>query len=311
MKETLAFFLGFLLIAFGSRLLYRGYQKLCGRLFPADEVSPIALWLTVCTVATVFVFLVMIYSSLLFAREIQAGSLVLAGAVVLLVEHGILLGGWHYLRELNKEQISKQVMSQKQKSELDYYRTLEEQYQRQRVLIHDIRHHLRVLRDFAAEQNFTAAEEYIDRLEQSPALQRRVHLCSNHTLDAVLCRYAELCEKRGVRFSADVREHSVDFLPPEDLTAIYGNLLENAEHAAEDGGFLELRTIPQGGTVLISIVNSCAAPPRQPAPTQDGEHGLGLRSVRAAVKRHHGELNQYYDESAKQFHTVILLDIPE
>ena len=320
MKETIALVLGFFVLAGSGRLFYLGYSRVCTRLQRggAEEeksAAPIAMVLTGFSLVTIFVLLIMVYTSLVTGIRLSMGSVVLAGLLLLVLNNLLLLLGYRYSRQIDRQNLSDQLMLQKRQNEVEYYKALEEQYDSQRVLIHDIRKHLAALRDLAGEQG--EAARYITELERSPALQNRVRFCGSPILDVILSRYGKLCQESGVGFLVDVRSHSVDHLEQSDVTALFGNLLENAVEAAEGGErpYLELLVDTRpGGALLISLVNTCVSPPES-----DGKggfltrkphrerHGIGLRSIAHTVKRHNGTLRQYYEEETGLFHTVVLL----
>ena len=183
------------------------------------------------------------------------------------------------------------------------------------MLIHDIRKHLDTIRDLAGEPE--AVSRYVEELEKSPALQNKVRVCGNHILDVVLCRYKEVCEGKGIGFAADVRDQSIDFLMQSEITSLFGNLLENAVEAAEGSAEPDMELLVDkrpGGSVLISLVNTCRTPPESDGmggfatwKADKERHGAGLKSIRGTVKKYGGTLQQRYDANTKLFHTVILL----
>ena len=154
-------------------------------------------------------------------------------------------------------------------------------------------------------------------LEASPALQNKVRICGNRILDVILRRYGEICQEKGIGFQADVRDKSVDFLEPGDMTALFGNLLENAVEAAEGvrDAYLELMVDARPGNLLVlTLVNSCGEAPRSDGrggfltrKAPGAGHGTGMKSIRDTVEKYGGTIRQYYDEEERLFHTVILL----
>ncbi len=319
MGEKIALFVGFAVLSFSGRLLYRLYLKACSRFSRgepdgAQAARPIALQLTVFSLASGFILLMMAYVAWAIALPLSVGSVALAGVLLLLIDNGLIFAGYQYSRLLNRRSLSDRLLVQKRETEASYFTALEEQYDRQRVLIHDIRKHLATIRDLAEGGGPVA--DYVRELEALPALQNRVRFCGNRTLDVVLSRYGEICRQKGVAFSADVRSKSVDFLEQSDITALFGNLLENAVEAAEGGEdpCLELLVDTRpGSSLLVSLVNTCQRPPERGRhgsflSRKEGEgHGMGLRSVRAAVEKYQGSLQQYYEEGTGLFHTVVLL----
>ncbi len=321
MKETFSLALGFLGLALCGWLLYKGYSRLCARLAKTgrffQDAAPAAAMLTGFSLCTLFMLFTMGYSVAVVGLPLTLGSVLLAGVLVLAVDNLLIFLGYHINQELNHRDLDHQLLRQKRRTEADYYAALEEQYDRQRVLIHDIRKHLSAIRDLAAEGDSQAIARYVAQLEDSPALRRKARVCGNHLLDVVLCRCQEVCQSQGIAFAADVREGAADFLEQADITALFGNLLENAIEAAAGAptAYIELSAGARpGGSLLVTLVNTCAHPPESDGAggfltrkAQRGQHGLGLKSVKAVVQKHGGSLRQYYEEGAGLFHTVVLL----
>ena len=132
-------------------------------------------------------------------------------------------------------------------------------------------------------------------------------------LNAILLHYQELGEKMGISFTADIRAVSLEFMKSVDVTAIFGNLLENALRAAKgsEEPFVELSVgkREKSGIILISVSNSCQGevniPPRRQ--TVNGIHGIGLQSVKRTVKKYRGSIEQYFSAEQSTFHTIITL----
>lgn len=321
MKETLFLVLGFLALAVCGKLLHKGYSRLCASLAKAgsffQDAAPAAVMLTGFSLCTLFILFMMGYSVAVVGLPLTLGSVLLAGVLILAVDNLLIFLGYHVNQSLNRRDLDHQLLRQKQQTETDYYAALEEQYDRQRVLIHDIHKHLSAIRDLADQGDSSAVAQYVTALEASPALQRKARICGNHLLDVVLCRCQEVCRSKGVSFTADVREGAVDFLEQTDITALFGNLLENAVEAAAGSGdaYIELLVSARpGGALLVSLVNTCAQPPERDESggfltrkAQRDQHGLGLKSVNSTVKKHGGNLRQYYEEETGLFHTVVMI----
>ena len=257
----------------------------------------------------------MIYIASLLELPPELEVSVLIGAFLLLFSNLLVFAGHHYSQRLNQQNLSLQLMLQREQAGEAYFSALEEQYEQQRILIHDIRQHLETLLGLVKEQSFEVVTDYVLELKESPALQNRVRICGNPTLDVILSRYREICRARGIGFSLDARCRGVRQMAPSDITALFGNLLENAvEAAGGDAPYIELLVDSRAGHSLrISLVNSCPVPP---APDKaggmlthkanKGKHGLGLKSIQAVIKKYDGNLQQYYDAEERLFHTLIL-----
>ncbi len=241
------------------------------------------------------------------------------GALPVALAVGACLAGTALVlwRRLRKQRRDAGALRQAGDAKESYYRELEAQVDSQRVLLHDMKNHLEMIRALARDGSDDAAARYVSGLLDAPAVRKRVRYCANPVVNLLLSRCAEICGEKDIQFSADVRNVGMEFLSPEDATAILGNLLENAVEAAEGAAdrVIELRVDdPFGNGVAISVVNGC-----REAPSADGaggfltrkkdreKHGVGLRSVRAAAEKYHGTVEQRYDLDEKRFHTLVVL----
>ena len=312
----------FVLLAIFSKLLYFLFSQLCVRVAKRNtkrekDLGPFALLFGSFTVASIIIWITFGYTALEVNLPIFIETSMIVAAFILLIADLLVYAAYQQSQVLSQQYLSMKLLEQREKSEEHYFKTLEEHYTQQRVLIHDIRQHLTVMKDLAEDQKDGQVVDYIENLESAPALQRKIRYCNNPMLNVILSRYREICEEKGIAFSPDIRNVSLDFLSPGDITSLFGNLLENAVEAAEgaENPSIELRIdASRGKAFLFSLVNSCRQPP-QPD-TDDGfvslkpdhgKHGIGLKSVRNTVKKYHGTLWQSYDPEKTQFHTVILL----
>ena len=111
------------------------------------------------------------------------------------------------------------------------------------------------------------------------------------------------------------------FVKENDLTALFCNLLDNAVESAskQDNSFIELSVIykPQPNLTVITMKNSCRKNPfnnldRKLISTKSNSagHGFGIKSMKRIVKKYNGDMEIYYDEEEKVFHTIITLKVP-
>lgn len=308
-----------------SKFLYYSLSKVCLWISRSSSASPpdtgiSGLLLGSFSISTIFILIIMAHAVISCDLTSEIEVLMMIGALILLLSDIAIYAGYQYSQKLAHQNLELQLVRQKDQAEEAYFKALEEQYERQRVFIHDIRAHLTALKDIALENREAQVVEYVSELEADPALQNKVRYCGNIMLNVVLSRYKELCESNGILFSIDVRDIDLDFFSQKDITAIFGNLLENAVEAALTAEFpsVELVMGSQGDThsdarLFVSLINSCYN-----EPVADGtggfltrkanklRHGVGQRSIRKAVEKYGGSMDQFYDESTHSFHTSIL-----
>ena len=308
-----------LLLAVFSKLLFylgtRLYAHMArGRESDYSVPGPVAVLLAFCCILSALVIfslssIYMVFGDLPYPDNVW----VICAGMGLLLINILLLTAYQYTQQINEKYRELQLMQQKEKADEEYYTALQEQYENQRILIHDIRHHLDAIKNMLEKEEYPALGRYVGEMSQMPALQKRVKFCSDPVLNAILLHYQELGEKMGISFTADIRAVSLEFMKSVDVTAIFGNLLENALRAAKgsEEPFVELSVgkREKSGIILISVSNSCQGevniPPRRQ--TVNGIHGIGLQSVKRTVKKYRGSIEQYFSAEQSTFHTIITL----
>ena len=242
---------------------------------------------------------------------------IMVSSVGLLLANILLYFAYQYVQSINQRYTALLLQQQRDRASAQYYTALQDQYDRQRVLIHDMRHHLETIKGLAGEGNNRAVEKYVAEMEQLPELQRRVRFCSDPVLNAILFRCSEACTEKGITFTSDIRYCNLDDMSSIDKTALFGNLLENAVEAANgaENAFVELtldyRQPP--GILVVALQNSCWTAPvldsegiLQSRKEGDG-HGLGMKSVNLLVKKYGGELLWQWDNAQQSFKVTLTL----
>ncbi|MGI5958592.1 MAG: sensor histidine kinase [Massiliimalia sp.] len=226
-----------------------------------------------------------------------------------------------HTQKVAQENFSMQLRLQKEEADTLYYTMLQKQYDQQRVLIHDIKNHTQMIRGLLEQNRFEELEHYLDDFEALPGFKKKVHLCDNTVCNMILLQTVNQCRNKNITFDYDIRDQSLSFLEPTDITALFGNLLSNAFEAAAESEekTIELRVQhrPEQKITMIVLQNSCDCAPEA---NQEGgylshkadklNHGLGLKSIHRIVKKYHGSCDMHYDSHRKQFHTVIMLKRP-
>lgn len=273
--------------------------------------------LSILPVVSVLITMTIAYISITTRIKPIVGILMAISVIALLMVNILVTVVYNHIQNMYNDRLELELITQKAKMDTENYKILENQYESQRVLIHDIRGHMQVMRGLLESKNYDELENYLLDMEQDPPLQKIVRLCDNTVLNVILVHHASICKSLGIDVDFDIRQHSVDFISAHDITAIFDNLLTNAEEAAKNTGekYIKLSATQQGETgVLITVINSCNSAPDM---DEDGNiktkkkdkehHGVGLKSVKQAVQRYHGVSRMYYSNEENRFHSVIHL----
>lgn len=233
----------------------------------------------------------------------------------LLIANFIFFVLYNHLQRANAEYLELQLSIQKDEADASYYQVLQQQSENQRILIHDIKDHLRILDSMAMEGKTDEIMAYIAQLDVSLTPKKQVRLCRDPILNTVLLHAKEECERKYIKFYCDVRDDCTTFMEATCITAFYGNLLSNAVEGANASSErmieLAVRRMPGQG-ILVCIINSCDV---SPICDKGGRfrsrkrgaaiHGVGLKSIERIVEKHHGIQTMYYEDDKQRFHHIV------
>ena len=184
-----------------------------------------------------------------------------------------------------------------------------ELYSAQRKKVHDFRAHLNILNQLMKNQEYSAAEEYLEKITEQQT--DRLFLVNTHypILDALFnTKAAEATQKK---ISIDFEVNDLSNLPFDvsDMVVLLSNLLDNAIEACQqyDKGdkAIHVMAVAQQD-FFISVRNtsepvviiSGSIPTTKPEPQM---HGFGLANIRLILERYSGEYTMFYENGWFQF----------
>ena len=307
-----------------SKLLYFFITVVAARLFKphkgfSEEPSQIVL-LCVMPLVSVIVIVTFIYIGTTGQLTSLTEIMVTVSVFSLLLVNIVVLFIYNRIQKLDEEHAAFQMSQIRDRADAEYYEMLQQQYDGQRILIHDIKRHFSIIDLMAEEGESQKIREYISELEDLPEFKRKARLCDDPILNLVLLRNSDYCSANSINFSCDVRADSISFMDATSITALFGNLLSNAIEAAEmsKGKMVELSVMKnlQQNSVLISLVNSCDVAPIKDAngnfetiKDKNKGHGYGTKSIARVVQKYNGKSDMRYDEDAKEFHSIICFPV--
>lgn len=301
-----------------SKLLYLLLSLIGARVFSPhkrhrEEPKMMVLFCALPLLSSVLAF-VIIHLSSRTEMTPASGMMTVLTVFALLIVNLLFLVLYNTMQHANEEYLALRLSLQKEEADTAYYQALEKQADSQRVLIHDIKNHLGVIDGLLASGSTEELKAYLAALKKDPAFTQKARKCSDPILNMILLRFSEECESKGVAFQCDVRENTVSFMDAPSITTLYGNLLSNALEAAEQSEerFVELSVLPSQDSIILSVVNSCDAPPKKDETgsyltTKDDPqlHGYGLKAIHRIVRRYRGDSLMRYDPEQKRFCCVI------
>ena len=310
---SVAFFivsrLVFIILCFLDIRLLKPHKTAGNRYMLKLLAVPAASVLAVATVVCICFFVTM-------SNEIQV--LISVSLGILLFANAYAISVYSNIETVSGEALSVKLAEQRDEFDAEYYKMLQEQYDRQRILVHDVKNHMQIINNLAAEGKTDEIQKYIGEWGFDKGLQRQVRYCDNGILNIIVNQLAKDCEENGISLFCDIREQSVSFIDDIDISPLFGNLLSNAFEAAKESEEkiieLDVQFKPTQKMTIVRVMNSCGEPPKKDSEgllitgKKDKEkHGYGQKSIVRIVNKYNGQADNYYDDEQKLFDWVIVL----
>ena len=178
------------------------------------------------------------------------------------------------------------------------YRVSEESIALVNQKYHDLKHHIALLR---SQVSTGEKLEYLDQMEREIRSYEAQNKTGNQVLDTILTAKSLQCQREGVSLTCVADGKALGFMHPMDISALFGNALDNAFESVKKLGDPEKRLIHlsvarQKGFLRIRVENCYAGELHleagMPATTkQDGRyHGFGLKSIQNIVAKYDGSM---------------------
>ncbi len=217
----------------------------------------------------------------------------------------------------SKETERLKLLEQKKAIDYEYYTILEKNYEDSRASIHDLKHHIEVLKQLSQTGDVKKIQEYLDAWSKSQFFNSNKPLTKNRIMDVVVYQKSEICISKNIDFQVEGNNTGFEFVEEPDICCIISNLLDNAIEAAENTEEKMIRMIfhndGQHRNYFISIENSCDKKPvvsnGHLITSKKGKikHGIGMYSVKRTISKYNGDMDYEYDKDKKQFHITVML----
>lgn len=218
----------------------------------------------------------------------------LAGFCVYFVLLSTLTEATRQVREAERAQAAASYMA----LQADQYELLTQNIESSRMIRHDMRHQLLVIKGYAQAGDTENAVRYCDALAGAIPTDNELIFCDNFAVNAVVAHYVAQGRAAGVAMEIELNiAKNTAPIEERDLSVIIGNLLENAIEANKklpaDQRWLRIRARLISGKLTIVMDNHFdgtflrsghSALSRK----HDGT-GIGLSSIQAVAKKYGGD----------------------
>lgn len=205
-----------------------------------------------------------------------------------------------------------QILEMREKMDLKNLKEISEALEKNKIQIHDLRHHITILREYVTKQEYGLLKEYLNQLLVNYAEIKEKEWTGIKNIDILLNENMKKAEIKEIKFQIEVDIlRYVPFTETEG-SVLFGNLLSNAVEACEKIDNEEkciLVKIKKKKTFLfIEITNTFVSIPQE----RDGElitdkknsniHGYGMKSIKRIVKKYDGFIECQVKEKKYSVH---------
>lgn len=191
-----------------------------------------------------------------------------------------------------------QAMENAWKLQVDHYKTYEASIALVNQKYHDLKHQLHLLRDSVSTDE---KMHYLDEMERELSAYEAQNKTGNGVLDTILTAKSMECKRAGICLTCVADGKALSFVHPLDLSALFGNMLDNAMECElkipeQDKRLIHICVAQQKSYIQIRVRNICeeAIAFRDGLPvTTKGDHryhGFGTASIHSIVEKYQGSL---------------------
>ena len=193
-----------------------------------------------------------------------------------------------------QRQMKKQIEIHK-----NHYEELSKNIENTRRSYHDMRHYLKIMRNFIENKNYSALSDYINTFEKNIYIAAPISYCKNITIDALFNYYSQLCAKNNILFYVKFETEPIISFSDTDITILFGNLLENAFEACkrqkDENKFINIKGSCINDNLFINISNSFDTKIKMTNnkffSSKRQEEGIGIKSINSIVEKYDGVID--------------------
>lgn len=243
----------------------------------------------------VVMFIYIFYYSDFFNRDIGYFNIIME-IICLLISLGLLIPFFYFKNYfiLRDREQKNQLLIEQMQMQFAYYQDKQKEDERVRGIYHDLKNHLLVLNTQAGSQQET--QKLIAGLQEQIAGFENYYHTGNNFLDIIIRDKAKKAQERQIDFSASLQFEAGSFIEPLDISAIFGNALDNAieacEKLPENMRMITVKASRIHDMLSVAVENTTAADlpaARRTTKKDTFLHGFGLLNIKKAVEKYGGQ----------------------
>ena len=250
------------------------------------------------------------YAELLNKSNSLAGmpAIILSAAVTLSLIADIIAFK-QYVISLDMAQIEAEnkALEYQNQLNLNYFSELKENETELRKIKHDISGCLETMKEIIyTEKDTEKAQHFFDELSMTLGNITTGFYCKNSLINAIIISKSKICDKQGIRLSAEIKIPEALNISDTDICRILVNMLDNAIEANEKedkNKFIDLSIKENDGFIYLSTLNPFSGENIGSTTKENKkEHGYGLRILNDIAQKYNG-----YTKTAADKNVIFIL----
>lgn len=179
---------------------------------------------------------------------------------------------------------------------------------------HDMKHQIIALKSLDGEERNQTLKE----LEKSIDVYGDYAKTGNNTLDIILTQKSLLCTEENITFTYIIDGNAFSFMSVNDLSSLFGNLVDNAIEAAskEEGEYrlIKISASVKNGFLSLNEENYVSdkisfSSDGLPISTKENQvyHGFGTKSIKYIARKYGGTYS--FTQKGNRFHVSLLFPL--
>ncbi len=227
-----------------------------------------------------------------------------------------MLFSYHMLLHMTMTQVEKDYLQHLLQMQYDNYKISADSIELVNQKYHDLKHQIQILRRTESE---TEKNAYLDRMEEEIKTYEAQNKTGNKVLDIILTAKSLQCQKQGISLTCVAEGSELGFLHPMDISALFGNALDNAIESVskiedKDKRLIHVSVSRQKNFLRIRIENCYEGDIQfeDGIPKTDKKdhqfHGYGMKSIRRIAEQYGGSMT--IEAKDHWFELRVLLPLP-
>ena len=228
----------------------------------------------------------------------------------------LLLYFYHELLQQIAARVEEQTLRNMLEMQYSNYQAAEKSMDLVNQKYHDLKHQIAMLKTSIGKETGT---EYLDQMLAEIKQYEAQYKTGNKVLDTMLSTEGMKCQAKEIELTCVADGEALSFLKPMDISALFGNALDNAIEAAEQIPEKEERLIycsvrSNQGFLMINVENRYAGRVQfrhhLPLTTKEDKnlHGYGVKSMKQIAEKYGGSIRSAAEDG--WFKLQILIPMP-